>query len=99
MTREQLNDTIGQALRDAVGPAVVDHADVAEGRDHDGDPALFVTVYYRAGTEMVDQTAALSTVRDRLLAFGEERFPYMHHVYPDDQYAEDDEAPGGRAAS
>jgi hypothetical protein len=42
-----------------------------------------VTVRYRPGSETVDQTAAQGMVRDRLLAAGEERFPYMNHIYPD----------------
>ncbi|HEX5846546.1 MAG TPA: hypothetical protein VFY53_09790 [Rhodoplanes sp.] len=92
MTRNKLTETVEQALRDAVGSAALDHADVTEGLDHDGEPALFVTAHYRPGTDTVDQTAALSTVRDRLLAAGENRFPYMNHVYPDDPLADDDEA-------
>jgi hypothetical protein len=91
MVRDNLKQTIEQALRDAVG-AVIDRVAIAEGTDHDGEPALFVTVQYRSGTDTVDQTAVLSAVRDLLVAAGEKRFPYIKHVYPDDPLADDDEA-------
>lgn len=99
MTRDKLTETVRQALRDALGATVVDHVDVTEGQDHDGDPALFVTVRYRLGTDTVDQTAALNTVRDRLLAAGEERFSYIIHVYPDDPLADDGEPADERSVS
>jgi len=91
MTKDKLKDDIAQTLKGAVGK-MVERVDVAEGLDHDGEPALFVTVSYRPGTETVDQAAALKAVRDHLLAVGEERFPYMNHRYPDDPPADDGEA-------
>jgi len=90
MTSTKLAETVEKALRDAVG-AAVDRVDVAEGYDHDGEPALFVTVRYRSGTDTVNQTKAQGMVRERLQEAGEERFPYMNHIYPDDPLADDGE--------
>jgi phenylalanyl-tRNA synthetase alpha chain len=98
MARDKLTEIVEQALRDALGAKVLDRVEVTEGIDHDGEAALFVTVHYRSGTDTVDQTAALSSVRDRLRTAGENRFPYMNHVYPDDPLAED-EADDVRSAS
>jgi hypothetical protein len=91
MIKDNLKDDIEQTLRDTIGK-MVESVDVSEGVDHDGEPALFVTVHYRPSTDTVDQAAALKAVRDRLLAIGEERFPYMNHHYPDDLPADDGEA-------
>jgi hypothetical protein len=98
MARHKLTEIIEHALRDALGAKVLDRVEVTEGIDHDGEAALFVTVHYRSGTDTVDQTAALSSVRDRLRTAGENRFPYMNHVYPDDPLT-DDEADDVRSAS
>ncbi len=92
MIKDTLRQIIERALRDAVGQSAVDRVVVAESTDHDGELALFITVYYRSGVNEVDQAKALSAVRDRLLATGEKRFPYLNHVYPDDPLADDDAA-------
>jgi hypothetical protein len=99
MTRDKLTEIVEQALRDALGAKVLDRVEVAEGIDHDGEAALFVTVHYRPGLDPIDPTKAQGLVRDRLLAAGEKRFPYMNYDYPDDPLAEDDKAADVRSAS
>ena len=99
MTRDKLTEIVEQALREALGPAALDRVEVAEGMDHDGEDALFVTVRYRPGLDPIDPTKAQGLVRDRLLAAAEKRFPYMNYIYPDDPLAEDDKAADVRSAS
>jgi phenylalanyl-tRNA synthetase alpha subunit len=99
MARDKLTEIVKKALLDALGAKALDRVEVTEGNDHDGEPALFVTVHYRPGIDTVDQTAALSSVRDGLRTAGEDRFPYMNHVYPDDPLASDDDVNDVRSAS
>ena len=62
------------------------HADVRIGRDHDGDPSIFITAHYSKADEDVDGDDVLSAigeVRDALHGRGEERFPYLMHAFPE----------------
>jgi len=62
--------------------------DVRVEPDHDGDPSLQIDVRYSGEGEPVDPKvmAALGLkLRDRLWTFGEERFPYLQHHFPEDQ--------------
>lgn len=56
--------------------------------DHDGDPSLYIDVSYSGEGDPVDPTVmaeVLFKVRSRLWTFGEERFPYLRHHFPDEQ--------------
>lgn len=63
--------------------------DVARaGEDHAGDPVIFVEVNYDLSENPVDlsvTSALTTTLRDRLWALGETRFPHIHHNFDDRQ--------------
>ncbi len=62
--------------------------DVKVEPDHDGDPSLQIDISYSGEGEPVDPKVMAELhfkVRDRLWRFGEERFPYLRHRFPDHQ--------------
>ena len=93
MTRDEIHRITNEVLRETLGAHGFAHADVRPAPDHDGDPALYVTAHFKpqAGvTDGVASTRALSSLRQRLLDSGEERFPYIRYDYPDDEVLGDD---------
>lgn len=55
--------------------------------NHADEDSIFVTVRYRAGrggTSAGATADATIALRDALRAAGEERYPYLSYVYPDD---------------
>jgi hypothetical protein len=63
-------------------------AEVVPGRDHDGDPVLFVEADYRLSPEPIDPRVTfdlIGEVRRTLRALGESRFPHIRHHFADDQ--------------
>jgi hypothetical protein len=63
-------------------------ARIEPGEDHAGDPAIFVDAEYELSDEPVDSGVTLSsltTIRSRLLALGEQRFPYIRHHFAEGQ--------------
>lgn len=62
--------------------------DVRIRADHSGEPSLWIEAHYGTDGEPIDPRvmAKLTTkVRDRLWALGEERFPYIQHLVPDEK--------------
>jgi len=63
-------------------------ATIEPGEDHTGDPAIFIHAEYQLSDEPVDSRvtlATLSMLRDKLIALGEERFPYLRHHFAEGQ--------------
>jgi hypothetical protein len=63
-------------------------ATIEPGEDHTGDPAIFVDAEYDLSDEPVDARVTLATqsmLRDRLIALGEHRFPYLRHHFAEGQ--------------
>jgi hypothetical protein len=89
-------------LRPILGPLGLDHIEVAAGRDHDDDPALFVTAHYRKGSAVPSGEAlsgALSALHEGLQTKGEARFPYLDHRFGNDDGFEDDDLQDGNGAA
>lgn len=95
LTDEEAQTIAADVLSRALAAAGFDHVEVRSGRDHDGDPALFVDVILKSGSpEMVGETYARAhgAVDDAFRARGETRFPYFGISRPDDPVVVDDEA-------
>lgn len=76
---------IDDALRRELGRRGYARVRVAEGRDYDGDPALFLQAVYERGSggpSGTDAMRALRRLREALAEHGEERFPYLTHDVP-----------------
>jgi hypothetical protein len=79
---------ITRVLRENVQAFGLHDVSVRAGEDHDGDAALFIDATYDLTDTPVDMavTAGVtSTLRERLWAEGETRFPYVRHVFPEAQ--------------
>jgi hypothetical protein len=66
----------------------LEEIDVRVAPDHTGEPSLWIEVRYGLDGEPIDPraTAGLVTkLHDRLWELGEERFPYIRHIVPDDK--------------
>jgi len=62
--------------------------DVRVGADHSGESSLWIEAHYGLDGEPIDPRAmaVLTTkIRNRLWALGEERFPYIQHLVPDEK--------------
>lgn len=93
MTADDIHRITNEVLRETLGPHGFAHADVQAAPDFDGEPSLRVTAHFKpqAGiTSGEASTRALSSLRQRLIENGEERFPYIRYDYPDDEVLEDD---------
>jgi hypothetical protein len=65
-----------------------DRAEIHEGRDHAGEPALFIDAYYRLSREPIDTSLVmrlLTELRNKLIHRGEMRFPYVRHHFDEKQ--------------
>lgn len=73
---------IRRLLRERMGRFGFREADVRPGRDHDGDPVIFVEAAYDVSDAQIDPKVAISLigeVRRALEALGEDRFPHIRH--------------------
>jgi hypothetical protein len=91
-TREKLNPKIvrivDSILRERLAHYVVDRIEVAAGDDHDGDPVLFVDVYFglsRKPIEAKDTIEAGTEVWTKLVELSESRFPHVNYHYAENQ--------------
>lgn len=60
---------------------------IRSGRDHDGEPVIFIeTVYDRSDVPIDPRVTlrALTELRKMLVARGEERFPHLRHSFDDE---------------
>jgi hypothetical protein len=86
---------IEQVLKQVLGSFALDHVELKEGFDHDGDAAVFVTAVLKSGTPLMpgDVSASASVAVAQLLKrAGDERLSYLYLHRPDDERPADDEA-------
>src|SRR4051794_25733383 len=94
MNTDQVAAVAESVLRRRLGPAGLDHVEVTAGHDHDGDPALFVTAYYKPGSGVPSGeilSGSHGALHEALQKQGEERFPYLNHRFGNDDGFEDEE--------
>jgi hypothetical protein len=91
MTDDDVNRLLEPVLRDVIGPDAFDRSEVESGHDHDGDPVLFVRVFYRPKAEPRSLTEIVLAALNALNKAGESRFPHIRPVYPDDEAGLEDQ--------
>lgn len=75
----ELKQIVGPILRKRLARSGLATFDIETGEDHDGDPALFVIVYFGPSSE-IDASAVIestSQIRERLREKGDPRLPYI----------------------
>jgi hypothetical protein len=95
MNPDQIAAVAERVLRPRLGPLGLDRVAVAVGRDHDGDPAIFVHVHYGRGSAVPSGqmlSDAHGALHEALQAEGEERFPYLDHRFSNDEEFDEAEA-------
>jgi len=83
-----VREAIDQILRENLARFGFTGAKIEAREDHDGDPAIFVDAQYDLTDEPVDSAVTLDTLsklRERLVALGEQRFPYLRHHFAEGQ--------------
>lgn len=86
---------IEDALRKALGSFGLDHAELREGFDHDGEAAVFVTAFLKPDTRLMPgeiSTAASVAVAQILERADDERLSYLYLRRPDDERPVDEGA-------
>lgn len=71
-------------LKNRLGPFGFTRARISAGENHAGEPALFIDAHYKLSETPVDSAVTADTrseLRQELLAFGEDRFPYLRHHF------------------
>lgn len=90
----ELKRVAESALRPRLGPLGLDHVDVAERLDHDGELAIFVTASYKEASGVPRGDTLLEAhqeLQDALSAKGEARFAYLKHQFSEENsVAEED---------
>jgi hypothetical protein len=79
---------IEQTIREVMSAYVVDSIAVRAGEDHDGDPVIFIEVHYGLNDTPIDSVVLaglLTSLRDKLWAAGERRFPHIRHLFDERQ--------------
>lgn len=87
MTATDIEAIVNRTLTEALGPFGFDRAEVRPYVDHAGDDALAIVAHFRpSDVPAVERPAvrAMGLLRSRLLANGEERFPYLSFSGPED---------------
>ncbi|MGH6672583.1 MAG: hypothetical protein ACRECV_11520 [Xanthobacteraceae bacterium] len=80
-------DEFEEALRKALGPFRLDHVELREGFDHDGEAAVFVTAVLKPNAPPMPgefSTSANVAVAQLLERAGDERLSYLYLKRPDD---------------
>ncbi|MFH1343318.1 MAG: hypothetical protein ABIL01_19230 [Pseudomonadota bacterium] len=82
MNLDEVKVLTQKTLIGQLGAYGFDHVDVAAGKDHDEDEALFMTAKYKSGSvlpsgDVLNRTLAI--LRRELQKAGEDRFPYLTH--------------------
>lgn len=84
MTEEEIVDIAERVLRPRLSAHGLARVEASLGRDHDGDPAVFVVAHYGpggdvpSGRELVEASGALAAaLSDR----GDTRQPYLDHRF------------------
>src|SRR5712692_7968899 len=86
--KPRVRAAIDRILRENLSRYGFVRATIEPGEDHTGDPAIFIHAEYRLSDEPVDSRvtlATLSMLRDKLIALGEDRFPYLRHHFAEGQ--------------
>lgn len=86
MRERDLIALIEPILRERLSTVGFERATVTAGRDHDGDPALFVDVFFdgrHGALEARTFSDTIGAVWQALLDRDEERFPYLRLHIPD----------------
>jgi hypothetical protein len=86
--KPRVKAAIERILRENLSRFGFVRATIEPGEDHTGDPAIFINAEYRLSDEPVDSRitlATFSTLRDQLIALGEDRFPYLRHHFAEGQ--------------
>jgi hypothetical protein len=86
---------IEDALRKALGSFRLDHVELREGFDHDGDAAVFVTAFLEPDDRLMpgEISAAASVAVGRTLErVGDERLSYLYLRRPNDERPIDENA-------
>jgi hypothetical protein len=83
-----VKQAIERMLRERLAPFGLVRTDIRVGRDQDGDPVLFVDVYYNRLDHAVEAKATFglaSALRNAVAELGETRFPYIRHHFDEHQ--------------
>lgn len=86
MTRSEIETTVDRILRDHLGAIGFDGADVAFGRDHEGDESILITARFKRASDpssSLPMLDVLGSLRRTLLDEGEDRFPYVEYAFPE----------------
>ncbi len=85
---EVVNAAIQQLFKERLDRYGFERAEIHAGRDHSGDPALFIDAFYRLSREPLQTTFTLNLLtelRRLLISKGEQRFPYVRHHFDEKQ--------------
>ncbi len=96
MLKVASND-IEEALRKVLGSYGLDHVELEEGFDHDGEPALFVTAVLPEHAGPVPMPGDISGSANLAIAevmekAGDERLSYLYIQRPDDVRPEEEKS-------
>jgi hypothetical protein len=84
----EIVELIGRTIRETMEPFGLRSVEVRAGEDHDGDPVIFVEAQYDLSERPLElgiTGRVASTVRERLRAAGEMRFPHIRHKFHEKQ--------------
>lgn len=87
MISAQRREQIEAVLRTELGPFGYAASTMEDRPDSSGDPAIFIVASFDDPTKLPPShitTDALVTLGDILRAEGDERFPYLDYVYPEE---------------
>lgn len=88
MNADTARPLVDEILREMLGARGFVRSDIAERPDESGEAALYIDAHFGPGSSASDDRPmfeVIGTLRRRLLECGEERFPYLHYVFEDDE--------------
>jgi hypothetical protein len=83
-----LRKEIARLLQEYLADYGCRHVEIRSGFDHDGDPVLYIDVYYDFSEKPIDPEVTLDSLvalRDKLWRKGESRFPHLRHHFDERQ--------------
>ena len=88
MTADEVRVLVDEVLREMLGADGFARAQITERPDESGEAGLYIDVHFRPGATASEERPMFSVIgelRWRLLGRDEERLPYLHYVFADDE--------------
>lgn len=85
---DEARAAIERVLKERLAGMGLQSVDIRAGRDHDGDPVLYIDAHHAYSKQPIDTRPTfglIAVLRQELEKIGERRFPHLRHKFDERQ--------------